>query len=49
MLESMGYHTGIDLPKLLDARRILHEGLPDEPLHGQVSRAGIPKTFRSAA
>ena len=49
MLESMGYDTGIDLPKLLEARAILREGLPDEPMRGQVSRAGIPKTFRLAA
>jgi len=49
MLESMGFATGIDLPKLLEARRLLHEGLPDEPLHGQVPKAGIPKTFHAAA
>ncbi len=49
MLESMGFETGIDLPKLLAARAILHEGLPDEPMHGQVPRAGIPKTLRAAA
>jgi hydroxymethylglutaryl-CoA lyase len=49
MLESMGFETGIDLPRLLQARRLLHEGLPDEPMHGQVARAGIPKTFRAAA
>ena len=49
MLESMGFETGIDLPKLFEARRLLHEGLPAEPLHGQVAKAGIPKTFRAAA
>jgi hydroxymethylglutaryl-CoA lyase len=49
MLESMGFETGIDLPKLFEARAILHEGLPDEPIHGQVPKAGIPKTFRAAA
>ncbi len=49
MLESMGYETGIDLPRLLEARKILHDSLPDEPMHGQVSRAGIPRTFRAAA
>ncbi|MEO8716192.1 MAG: hydroxymethylglutaryl-CoA lyase [Acetobacteraceae bacterium] len=49
MLESMGFATAIDLPKLFEARAILHEGLPDEPLNGQVSKAGIPKTFRAAA
>jgi hydroxymethylglutaryl-CoA lyase len=49
MLESMGFATGIKLPKLLDARRLLHEGLPEEPMHGQVPKAGIPRTFRAAA
>ena len=49
MLESMGFATGIDLAKLIEARRLLHEGLPDEPMHGQVPKAGIPRTFRAAA
>jgi hydroxymethylglutaryl-CoA lyase len=49
MLESMGFDTGIDLPKLIEARSLLQAGLPDEPMHGQVPRAGIPKTFRKAA
>ena len=49
MLESMGFATGIDLPKLLEARAVLHEGLPAEPLAGQTAKAGIPKTFRRAA
>ena len=47
MLESMGFATGIDLPRLIAARRLLHEGLPDEPMHGQVPKAGIPRTFRA--
>ena len=49
MLESMGFATGIDLGQLIAARAILHEGMPDEALHGQVPRAGIPRTFRAAA
>lgn len=49
MLESMGFATGIDLRKLLEARALLHEGLPAEPLAGQTAKAGIPKTFRRAA
>jgi hydroxymethylglutaryl-CoA lyase len=49
MLESMGFATGIDLQKLIEARRLLHEGLPAEPMHGQVPKAGIPRTFRAAA
>jgi hydroxymethylglutaryl-CoA lyase len=49
MLESMGMQTGIDLDRLLEARAILAEGLPDEPRHGGLARAGIPRTFRAAA
>ncbi len=48
MLESMGFATGIDLPRLIAARGLLHEGLPDEPMHGQVPKAGIPRTYRAA-
>lgn len=49
MLESMGFHTGINLEKLIATRAILHEGLPAEILHGHVPQAGIPKTFHKAA
>ena len=49
MLESMGFHTGIDLEKLLDSRDVLHAGLPGEALHGQLAKARIPPTFRKAA
>ena len=45
MLESMGFHTGVDLEKLLAARALLRAGLPDEPMHGQLPKAGIPRTF----
>lgn len=49
MLESMGFTTGIDLRKLIDSRRVLHEGLPAEPMQGQVAKAGIPRTFKAMA
>ncbi len=49
MLESMGFETGIDLERLVAARGLLQEGLPGEPRHGAVARAGIPRTFRAAA
>ncbi|WP_237481386.1 hydroxymethylglutaryl-CoA lyase [Lichenibacterium dinghuense] len=45
MLESAGFSTGVDLNRLLAARGFLAGGLPDEPLHGGVSRAGLPKTY----
>ncbi len=49
MLESMGFTTGIDIPKLFEARALLQAGLPGEALHGQLPKAGIPPTFRKAA
>ena len=49
MLESMGMRTGIDLGRLLEARAILASALPDEPRHGGLARAGLPRTFRAAA
>ena len=42
MLESMGLDTGIDLPRLLEVRRILRDALPHEPLHGFTADAGLP-------
>ncbi len=49
MLESMGFETGIDLERLVAAREHLREGLPAEPRHGALARAGIPRTFKAAA
>jgi len=49
MLESMGFRTGIDLEKLFLSRDVLHAGLPEEALHGQLAKARIPPTFRKAA
>jgi hydroxymethylglutaryl-CoA lyase len=45
MLESMGYTTGIDLQRLIAARALLAQALPDETLRSGVAAAGIPKTF----
>ena len=49
MLESMGLSTGIALPRLLDARALLREALPEEPMRSGVAAAGIPRTFRTGA
>jgi hydroxymethylglutaryl-CoA lyase len=49
MFESMGIATGIDFDKLLEARKIMHAGVPDEPLYGHMALAGLPKNFRRAA
>ncbi len=45
LLESGGFRTGIDLQRLLDVRKILARALPDEPLHGAIAQAGVPKGF----
>lgn len=49
LLESMGLRTGIDLEQLIAARAIILEGLPGEPLYGNVPDAGLPKGFSYAA
>ena len=45
MLESMGYRTGIDLPRLIEMRAILEQALPGDPLYGFIARAGLPDYF----
>jgi len=49
MFESMGVATGIDFEKLLAARRLMHAGVPDEPLYGHMALAGLPKGFHATA
>jgi hydroxymethylglutaryl-CoA lyase len=49
MFEAMGARTGIDLEKLLAARKILVEAIPEEPVYGHTPLAGLPKGFRAAA
>ncbi len=45
MLESMGCRTGIDLPALLALRARVVGWIPDEPTHGTLWRAGVPRDF----
>lgn len=45
MLQSMGYETGIDLPKLLKVRAIVAAALPGEQLYGFTPDAGLPLGF----
>ncbi|MCY1263862.1 Hydroxymethylglutaryl-CoA lyase YngG [compost metagenome] len=47
LLDEYGLQTGIDLERLLEARRSLTELLPGEPLHGALSRAGLPRPVAS--
>ncbi|MGN6657925.1 MAG: hydroxymethylglutaryl-CoA lyase [Achromobacter mucicolens] len=48
MLESMGFRTGVDLSRLLAARPLLADSLPQEKLRSGVAAAGIPKTYATA-
>jgi hydroxymethylglutaryl-CoA lyase len=49
MFESMGVPTGIDIAKLLDARKLMVAALPEEQVYGHMALAGLPKGFRAAA
>jgi hydroxymethylglutaryl-CoA lyase len=49
MLEAMGLRTGIDLPRLLEVRRVLREALPGEAIYGFTPDAGLPLGFRPAS
>lgn len=45
MVEAMGLRTGIDLEQLLETRRFMERHLNDEPTHGAIATAGLPKGF----
>jgi len=49
MFEAMGVSTGIDLDKLMTARKIMVDVLPQEQTYGHFALAGVPKGFRAAA
>jgi hydroxymethylglutaryl-CoA lyase len=49
MFEAMGASTGIDLEKLMAARKLMVEVLPQEKTYGHYALAGAPKGFRAAA
>ena len=48
LAESLGFDTGIDLEKLIEARKIVAQALPGEVLYGQTAKAGLPKGFAYA-
>lgn len=43
MLESMGLDTGVDIEALLAMRADVCGALGDQPFHGAIARAGLPK------
>jgi hydroxymethylglutaryl-CoA lyase len=45
MFEAMGVDTGIDLARLVAARKPLAQGLAGEPLYGMLAEAGLPKGY----
>lgn len=45
MFEAMGVHTGVDVQRLVQAREVLSQGLPGEPLYGMVASAGLPRDW----
>jgi hydroxymethylglutaryl-CoA lyase len=48
LLESMGLKTGIHYEKLMAARQLLADSLPDVELYGFTPDAGLPKGFEMA-
>jgi hydroxymethylglutaryl-CoA lyase len=45
MFEAMGVRTGLNFERLMAARQILAEALPEEEIYGMVPLAGLPKGF----
>lgn len=48
MFEAMGIKTGINLDLLMEARKPLQAGVPNEQIYGMISEAGLPKGFAPA-
>jgi len=49
LLETMGVSTGIDIDALLALRTDVEKWLPKDRFSGAIARAGLPKTFSTAA
>jgi hydroxymethylglutaryl-CoA lyase len=49
MFEAMGVRTGVDLDKLMAARKLMVAAIPQEPTYGHFALAGAPKGFRAPA
>lgn len=45
LLESTGFTTGVDFTKLIAVRDIVHQGVPEVALLGNLPKAGLPKNF----
>jgi hydroxymethylglutaryl-CoA lyase len=47
MFEAMGVGTGVDLDRLMAARKVMVEAIPQEQTYGHFVLAGAPKGFRA--
>lgn len=45
-LESVGMKTGIDMDRLMTARRYIAEAMPEVTLHGEIAKAGLPLNYK---
>ncbi|KEA65244.1 Hydroxymethylglutaryl-CoA lyase [Marinobacterium lacunae] len=45
LAEKMGFATGIDIEQLVQARKLIKESMPDEPLYGDIAKSSLPKNF----
>ncbi len=51
MLEAMGINTGVNIQKLLEVRAAVCaalNALGDQPFHGSIAKAGLPKGFKGS-
>jgi len=48
LCQTKGFDTGIDIPRLVDVRKIQTAEMPGEPTFGAVARAGLPLIYRPA-
>jgi len=46
MLEALGFQTGVDLQRLLAARKPLRAGMPGETLYGMTAEVGLPHGWK---
>jgi hydroxymethylglutaryl-CoA lyase len=44
----MGLKTGIDIQKLIAVRQQVQQALTDQPFHGTIAKAGLPRGFALA-
>lgn len=45
LTEKLGFATGIDISQLVKTRELIRESMPNEPMYGDIAKAGLPKNF----